>query len=135
VPVLEEIIFRGAVHKYTSRLMSRHAAVFLQALIFGFIHLNIIQGVYAFFLGVIIGYIYLWFDSIYVAIAVHVAFNGTNIALLYLFGDSEIDLFYFLIMAVIGFIGSMAGIAFFAHKKADEKRAYLKSGCYNRWQF
>jgi len=134
-PILEEIIFRGVVHKYMDRLMSRHAAVFLQALIFGFIHLNITQGIYAFFLGVIIGYIYLWFDSIYVAIAVHVAFNGTNIALLYLFGDSEIDLLYFLITAVIGFIASMAGITFLANKKASEKQAYLKSGYYNRWQF
>ena len=134
VPVLEEIIFRGIAHKYLDRLISRHLAVFIQALMFGLIHMNITQGIYAFFLGVIIGYIYLWFDSIYFAIAIHLAYNGTNILLFYIFGESDVDLLYFLIISVIVFVFSMAGLTVSANKR-KKNPVYYNNYNNNRWQF
>ncbi|MCL1858131.1 MAG: CPBP family intramembrane metalloprotease [Oscillospiraceae bacterium] len=121
-PVLEEIIFRGIVLKRLNKMMRRHTAVFLQALIFGIIHLNLLQGIYAFFLGVIIGYIYLWFDSIYVAIAVHCAYNATSLILFYIFGDSDVNIFYFLVISALVFIISIASLVALAERQ--EKKAY-----------
>ena len=119
-PVLEEIIFRGIVLNRLNKMTGRNAAIILQALIFGFIHLNLLQGIYAFFLAIFIGYIYLWFDSVWYAIIVHVAYNGTNLFLLYLLGDSEVDLFYFLIISAAFVIISMAGMVALADRKEKE---------------
>ena len=119
-PILEEIIFRGIVLKRLNKMTGRNVAIILQALIFGFIHLNFLQGIYAFFLAVFIGYIYLWFDSVWYAIIVHVAYNGTNLFLMYALGDSEVDLFYFLIISAAVFIISMACMVALADRKEKE---------------
>jgi len=137
VPILEEIIFRGIVQRRLSKMMSRHIAIFLQALIFGIIHLNLLQGIYAFFLGVIIGYVYHWFDSIWIAIAIHGAFNGTNVLLFYIFGDSEINLIYFLFIALIVFIATMTSLAVLSERQKLKAYSNNISGNnnYNRWYF
>jgi len=126
-PVVEEIIFRGIVQKRLTKMMNARSAVFLQALIFGIVHLNLLQGVYAFVLGMIIGYIYHWFDSIWVAVILHIAFNGTSIALFYIFGDSDINLFYFLAIAAVVFIFSMASLVAMAErvKKHEERESSI----------
>jgi len=120
-PVLEEITFRGIVLKRLSKMTGKHTAVFLQALIFGVIHLNLLQGTYTFFLAIFIGYIYLWFDSIWYAIAIHLAYNGINIALFYLLGDSKVDMFYFLVIAFVVFVVSMVSLVALAEQREKEK--------------
>lgn len=130
-PVLEEIIFRGTVQKRLVKMMNLHAAVILQAFIFGLIHLDLIQGAYAFVLGIIIGYIYHWYDSIWFACAIHIAFNGTSVLLLYIFGETEVNLFYFMLTALGFFAVSAASLIVFAKNIKG-----LKSGRrYNRWYF
>jgi len=134
-PVLEEIIFRGIVLKRLSKITRRNTAVFLQALIFGIIHLNLLQGVYAFFLAIFIGYIYIWFDSVWYAVLIHVAYNATNILLLYIFGDSEVNLFYFLVISGLVFIVSMASLVALADRRKE--KAYpdnYPGNNNNRWQ-
>lgn len=130
-PVLEEIIFRGIVLKRLSKMMKLPAAVILQALIFGVIHFNITQGIYAFFLGIIIGVIYIWFDSIWAAIAVHVFFNATSVMISYIAGDAETDAFVFLIMAAAAFVVS-TGIMFLL---AGKKTVKTGEAVYNRWAY
>ena len=118
---LEEIIFRGIVLKRLNEIIKRrHIAVFLQALMFGVIHFSLVQGIYAFFLGIFIGYIYLWFDSIWYAIIIHFAYNATNVLLPYIFGDTEVNLYYFLISSALVFIVSMATLVALAEKKEKE---------------
>ena len=45
-PVCEELIFRGLTLKYAKRAMPFWVANFLQALLFGVFHMNMIQDVY-----------------------------------------------------------------------------------------
>ncbi|MDR3239484.1 MAG: CPBP family intramembrane metalloprotease [Clostridiales bacterium] len=76
-PVVEEIIFRGVILR---RLLRRSAlppaaAVVLQALLFSLIHGNVVQGLYAFVLGIVLGLLYVWFESIWAVVAVHVFYN------------------------------------------------------------
>jgi len=135
-PVLEEIIFRGVVQKRLTKMMNVHGAVFLQAFIFGFIHFNPIQSIYAFVLGVIIGYVYYyWFDSIWFASAIHIAFNGTTVLLLYTFGNSEVDLLYFVAVSVVLFFVSMVSLKVFAGNIKSIRSIRAKNKVYNRWQF
>ena len=134
-PVLEEIVFRGIVQKRLTKTMNLHGAVFLQAFIFGFIHLDPIQSIYAFVLGVIIGYVYCWFDSIWFASAIHVAFNGTTVLLLYTFGDSEVNLPYFLAVSVVLFAVSIVSLKVFAGNIKSIRSIRAKNKVYNRWRF
>ncbi len=52
VPVLEEYVFRGLVYKRLREWLGMTWAVVISAIIFGMMHMNIVQFVYAGFLGV-----------------------------------------------------------------------------------
>jgi membrane protease YdiL (CAAX protease family) len=53
------------------------AANILQAVLFGIYHMNLIQGVYAFVLGIILGFTAEYFHSIWAAILLHACVNGS----------------------------------------------------------
>lgn len=76
-PIAEEILFRGLVMKYSRTFMNVPTAVLFQGLLFGLYHGNIIQGIYAFILGSILGLIAYKLDSILPAIILHTALNAS----------------------------------------------------------
>ena len=54
-PIGEELVFRGLTMKYAEKAFGRFwAANLLQAFLFGVIHMNWVQGVYAFFGGLVL---------------------------------------------------------------------------------
>lgn len=77
VPILEEVLFRGAIQ---GRLMRQYrspwVAIIIASLIFGIIHFNPIQTVYATFLGIVFGWIYYRTRSLLPVILGHV-FNNS----------------------------------------------------------
>mgnify|MGYP003399443215 CR=1 FL=1 len=75
-PVVEELAFRGLTFGYARRRMSFWAANILQALFFAIFHMNMLQGVMAFFVGLLLGYIYGKCKNIFVVIFLHWSFNG-----------------------------------------------------------
>ena len=74
-PIAEEILFRGLVMTYSKRVMSAVPAVVLQALLFGIYHGNIIQGTYAFLMGILLGFIVHKTDNLTASIVFHIALN------------------------------------------------------------
>ena len=50
-PICEELIFRGVTLHHAQRHMPFWIANILQAFLFGVMHMNMIQGIYAFFIG------------------------------------------------------------------------------------
>jgi membrane protease YdiL (CAAX protease family) len=104
--VTEEIIFRGIILKRLLKVAGIPVAIILQAFIFAFIHMNLFQGSYAFVLGLIIGTVYLWHDSIWIPITVHFVFNGTSVMLDYIAGEVEISPTGLIIMTVVAFVVS-----------------------------
>jgi hypothetical protein len=84
-PILEEVIFRGIVlRRFLGTSMNVYIAVFLQAFIFGAVHLNVVQGIYAFLIGFVYGLIYLWSKSVWIPIIIHVLFNSTGVIISHL---------------------------------------------------
>ena len=79
-PVIEEIVFRGIL---ISRMkwLPVWAAVLIQAFLFGAVHMNIFQGIYAFVAGVMLGLVYIKFRSLAIVIAAHMAYNIISITL------------------------------------------------------
>ena len=75
-PIAEEIIFRGITFKLARKFTAKFwIANTIQALMFGIAHGNLVQGTYAFALGLVIGYIYRKFNSLWAAMLAHLTFN------------------------------------------------------------
>lgn len=88
-PVVEELLFRGIIQSRLEGAMPTWAAVVIQAALFGLIHGQPIQMGYAFVLGLAFGWMRHRSGSILPTVAAHVVFNGLNIPLNVLAGDSN----------------------------------------------
>ena len=75
IPVIEELVFRGIILGEFLSTMNADVAVFLSALIFGTMHMQPVQIGYALACGLILGYVYLYSNSLYLSIAIHIIFN------------------------------------------------------------
>jgi len=74
-PLAEEIVFRGIVYNRMRRQYSLWTALFGSGLLFGLYHGNIVQAVYGFLLGLLIGLIYEKYGSFLVPVILHGAAN------------------------------------------------------------
>jgi len=75
-PFGEEILCRGIIQHYASKI-SRHfwVANVVQALAFGIMHLNIVQGTYAFIIGLALGWLRVRYKTLWVPIIIHFVIN------------------------------------------------------------
>ncbi|MCR5279671.1 MAG: CPBP family intramembrane metalloprotease [Lachnospiraceae bacterium] len=75
-PISEEIIFRGITFKLARRFTAKFwLANLIQATLFGLYHLNLVQGLYAFAIGLAFGWVYSKFHSLWASIIAHLSFN------------------------------------------------------------
>lgn len=80
--LVEETLFRGILY---SRLRKANPikGILLSALFFGIAHMNFQQFCYAFFLGIVFGFLIEATDSIFASMTAHMVFNGSSILLTY----------------------------------------------------
>lgn len=76
-PMTEELIFRGVMQTKLEEALPFYGANLIQAATFGIYHWNIIQGFYAFGIGLVLGYITHHFRSLTASILLHMAINGS----------------------------------------------------------
>lgn len=103
-PIVEELICRGVVLNRLNFWMPAWLAVFFSSVLFGVMHLNMFQGLYAFLIGVVFAMLYLRFRNLAAAIVGHMAFNLANIALREIFellGIMEPNSFVILVPSAI----------------------------------
>jgi hypothetical protein len=74
-PISEELCFRGVIFSSARKVFPFWAANMFQALLFGIFHLNMMQGIYAFFVGLVLGWVCGRGGSIYLSILLHMLFN------------------------------------------------------------
>lgn len=74
-PILEEILFRGKLFSVLRSTMSPTSATLLSALLFGVMHANVAVSLEAFFVGVVLSYIYILKGSLFAPILLHVMNN------------------------------------------------------------
>ena len=75
-PILEEMLFRGVIQGAVTRRKGPFAGVLISALIFGIIHLNPVQVVNAFFVGLVLGYVYHRTCTLWSVIVLHMLNNS-----------------------------------------------------------
>ena len=80
-PLVEELIFRGLAYQGFQRLWKKQTAMVASALFFGIYHRNIVQGLYAFFIGLLLVYVFEWFGTIRAAILFHIAANAASVVM------------------------------------------------------
>lgn len=80
-PICEELIFRGLMFRRMCEYTKPAIAVIASALVFAIYHGNIVQGVYAFVLGIVMAVCYQRFQTLWASIVIHVAANITSVCL------------------------------------------------------
>ena len=83
-PLVEETLFRGLVYKRLRGIMSATPAMIISSVLFGIIHGNIVQFIYATLVGFICAYVYEKFKSISAPIIVHASANIFSVFLTFL---------------------------------------------------
>ena len=74
-PIAEELIFRGVITTYSNKLFPPKTVIIISSVLFAIYHGNIVQGVYAFIAGIILGIIVAKTGKILPAIMLHVVIN------------------------------------------------------------
>ncbi|MDD6428553.1 MAG: type II CAAX endopeptidase family protein [Lachnospiraceae bacterium] len=115
-PISEELVFRGLTLGYFKKSMSFFWANILQALLFGLIHGNLIQFVYAFLLGLMFGFIAHRTGSLLVTIILHISFNSLSFVIETMLPNAlsggAIVAFALLVLSMMGvYIGTILLIA------------------------
>lgn len=78
-PIVEEYLFRGYVFTECKKMYSLTASLILNGLLFGLFHMNILQGINAFFLGIVLSLIYYHRANIKDNIIVHMTNNAVAV--------------------------------------------------------
>ncbi|MBN1349878.1 CPBP family intramembrane metalloprotease [candidate division KSB1 bacterium] len=84
-PAFEELLFRGVIFTGLRRKFSLGAALVFQSFLFGLMHANPWQFLYAFILGIFLGLIASWSRSIFPAIILHIVINSSAFILNHFF--------------------------------------------------
>lgn len=75
-PILEELVFRGVIYSYLEKAGLRPIVVILiTGILFGFVHMNIVQSTYAAILGILLGFLRYKYRSIKLTIFAHILLN------------------------------------------------------------
>lgn len=98
--ITEELVFRGVIAKRLRQHLPPVAAVIISAVIFGLVHPTILSMVYATVLGLILGALYIKYDSVIPSIICHAAFNSMSCLLSLITEDTAIILVILIFVSV-----------------------------------
>lgn len=113
-PIIEELVFRLLLLGTLKKVLPFMAANVIQAVVFGIYHGNIVQGIYAFLLGLFIGYLYFTFGGVGYTIVFHMFINFAGMFLDRVMGGISSKA----IQAVIAIVSLaiIVGLVYSAHK-------------------
>ncbi len=73
--VVEELSLRGVTYLRMKRYWGKRTAMIVSALVFGLYHMNVVQAVYAFSLGLFAAWLYERYDTLWAPIIAHMSAN------------------------------------------------------------
>ena len=91
-PLVEEMLLRGLLYKRMRTRLKETPAMLISAAIFGLIHGNIVQFVYAFLLGILLCYVYEKFKTIWAPVIFHAGANLIAILITEFFAEFDAGL-------------------------------------------
>ncbi len=81
IPICEELVFRGLMFRRIRQNSSFVAAALYSSVVFGFLHMNMVQMLYGFFLGMTFCYLYEKYGSVKAPVFAHVSANVFSVLL------------------------------------------------------
>lgn len=102
-PLVEESLFRGLLYKRMRTRLKMIPSILISAAIFGIIHGNLVQFIYAFFIGVILAFVYEKFKTIWAPIILHAGANLLSVIYTMILGEDGIGMplwLYIIITAI-----------------------------------
>lgn len=78
-PLLEELVFRGVIYERMRKRLPAVPCILTVAFVFGAVHGNLVQFVYAFFMGLVFTYVYEKYKSVWASATVHIGANAISI--------------------------------------------------------
>lgn len=108
IPIAEELLYRGVVYKRLRLLVGVTPAIVLSALLFGLMHVNLVQFLYAGILGLLLAFLLERTGKLYAPILGHIA---ANLAAVVRQETGWLDFAYEPTVAGIGFTLFMLAIA------------------------
>lgn len=81
IPMLEEVVYRGIVCGQLDLWYGKKISVFISALLFGMMHFNMVQFLYAFLMGIALGYVFVRYKKLWVPAAAH---GLTNLVVIFI---------------------------------------------------
>lgn len=115
-PIAEEILFRGIILRYSEKCLITPFAVLFQGVLFGLYHGNIIQGIYAFILGSILGLITIKTSSLIPCIIIHISLNSSLLLVPEALFEDSISTILTMGISLMAFI---AGICYICRSHKD----------------
>jgi membrane protease YdiL (CAAX protease family) len=83
LPVSEEIMFRGFLLQVLLKAFSARQSVVAVGLVFGLLHWHPVWIFYAFFLGLLLGWLAIHFENLYASIWFHIGFNVASLPFIF----------------------------------------------------
>ncbi len=111
-PIVEEFLCRGVIFHLAAHVSAKFwVANTIQAFMFGGLHANLVQGIYAFAFGLVLGYVYGKYERIWLCMLLHGVINlsGTVVGMMYGFMLLMGDLIALTFMVVV-IAAAVAGI-------------------------
>lgn len=81
----EELMFRGIVQNYLMKEINAHLAIWVSAALFSALHLQFAGFLPRLFLGALLGYLFYWSGSLWLAILAHFINNGVQVMAVYFY--------------------------------------------------
>lgn len=135
---LEELALRGFVLGFLRRF-GNALAIISSAAVFGIMHANADQIVFAFLVGLILGFITVKTESIWCAIAVHFTNNLISVILSYFSGEELLSSMLLVFIFTVLLIGAIWGITALQKTKPDffkiEENTQISTVKKIRWFF
>lgn len=122
-PITEEMYFRGVIFKLLEKSGINHMlAIAIQALFFAIVHMNLVQGIYAFGLGMVLGYLRYKYKTVFITIGAHMVFNVLGICVDQILVDAGTPGVVKIILGLAGLVASVVLMIF----TAKDKNTYIE---------
>lgn len=111
-PVGEELLCRGVILHCAQKAAGRFwMANIIQAVAFGVMHMNWVQALYAFTVGLVLGLFYHRYGSLWASIALHIVFNVSGVILAApLLGRIPLKASYFFLLCLLSAAACALGL-------------------------
>lgn len=104
-PIMEELLYRGILYQRMRQYVSPGIAIIFSSVVFGILHGNLVQFIFAAGLGILLAGVYEKYQNILMAFELHIAINLTSLCMTWLGGFEKIisgEMVWLFYLSIVG---------------------------------